>query len=138
MTTGAFADMSDTVAAIGMLAGAFGAHGLQKRPGTTPENLRAWGSAAQYAVRLIPILQHRPAKLLGSAWLAGGMSSHACRTFRQRSPGNNSCWCNAAVLPNGQTTIANSALLAHSCLPIAGVQRARVAVDLYASALCYS
>ena len=76
MTTGAFADMSDTVAAIGMLAGAFGAHGLQKRPGTTPENLRAWGSAAQYAVRLIPILQHRPAKLLGSAWLAGGMSSH--------------------------------------------------------------
>ncbi|EPT03980.1 hypothetical protein FOMPIDRAFT_1022114 [Fomitopsis schrenkii] len=36
--------------AVGMLAGAFGAHGLQKRPGITPENLRAWGSAAQYAV----------------------------------------------------------------------------------------
>ncbi|KAI0734579.1 hypothetical protein C8Q72DRAFT_806827 [Fomitopsis betulina] len=65
--------------AIGMLAGAFGAHGLQKRPGTTPENLRAWGSAAQYAVfnglGLLLISMHprfATHKFAGPAIAAGG------------------------------------------------------------------
>ncbi|KZT75161.1 hypothetical protein DAEQUDRAFT_720378 [Daedalea quercina L-15889] len=65
--------------AVGMLAGAFGAHGLQKRAGITPENLRAWGSAAQYAVfnglGLLLISMHprfATHKFAGPAIAAGG------------------------------------------------------------------
>lgn len=36
-----------------MLAGAFGAHGLQQRKGITAENIRAWATASHYAVRAI-------------------------------------------------------------------------------------
>ncbi|KAI0800946.1 DUF423-domain-containing protein [Fomes fomentarius] len=38
------------IAAVGIVAGAFGAHGLQKRKGITPENLHAWQTASNYAV----------------------------------------------------------------------------------------
>ncbi|KAI0961836.1 hypothetical protein AcW1_000810 [Taiwanofungus camphoratus] len=38
------------LAATGMLAGAFGAHGLQQRKGITAENIRAWATASHYAV----------------------------------------------------------------------------------------
>ncbi|TFY56419.1 hypothetical protein EVJ58_g7655 [Rhodofomes roseus] len=65
--------------AVGMLAGAFGAHGLQKRPGVTPENIRAWGTAAQYAVfnglGLLLISMHprfATHKFAGPAIAAGG------------------------------------------------------------------
>ncbi len=37
-------------AAVGIVAGAFGAHGLQKRKGITAENLHAWQTASNYAV----------------------------------------------------------------------------------------
>ncbi|RDB29516.1 hypothetical protein Hypma_015424 [Hypsizygus marmoreus] len=35
---------------IGIMAGAFGAHGLKRRPGITPENLHAFQTASTYAV----------------------------------------------------------------------------------------
>ncbi|KAI8980694.1 hypothetical protein BD414DRAFT_579554 [Trametes punicea] len=38
------------LAAAGMIAGAFGSHGLQKRPGITPEKLHAWQTASSYAI----------------------------------------------------------------------------------------
>ena len=34
-----------------MVTGAFGAHGLRKKQGITPDNIRAWETAAHYAVR---------------------------------------------------------------------------------------
>ena len=41
---------SASVAAIGITAGAFGAHGLRKRAGITPDNIHAWETASHYAV----------------------------------------------------------------------------------------
>ncbi|KAI0721319.1 hypothetical protein C8T65DRAFT_631318 [Cerioporus squamosus] len=38
------------IATVGVIAGAFGAHGLQKRKGITPENLHAWQTASNYAI----------------------------------------------------------------------------------------
>ncbi|PCH33834.1 DUF423-domain-containing protein [Wolfiporia cocos MD-104 SS10] len=38
------------LAAFGMLTGAFGAHGLQKMSGITPESIRSWGTASHYLV----------------------------------------------------------------------------------------
>ncbi|KAI0639724.1 DUF423-domain-containing protein [Trametes polyzona] len=38
------------LAAAGIIAGAFGSHGLQKRPGITPEKLHAWQTASNYAI----------------------------------------------------------------------------------------
>ncbi|KIJ68339.1 hypothetical protein HYDPIDRAFT_106518 [Hydnomerulius pinastri MD-312] len=38
------------LAAAGMLAGAFGAHALKRRPGITADNLHAWGTASNYAI----------------------------------------------------------------------------------------
>ncbi|OBZ78735.1 hypothetical protein A0H81_00879 [Grifola frondosa] len=38
------------LAAVGIVAGAFGAHGLQKREGITQENLHAWQTASNYAI----------------------------------------------------------------------------------------
>ncbi|KAF8974022.1 hypothetical protein BDZ97DRAFT_1778048 [Flammula alnicola] len=34
----------------GMITGAFGAHGLRQRPGTTADNIHAWETASSYAV----------------------------------------------------------------------------------------
>ena len=120
-----------------MLAGAFGAHGLQKRPGVTPENLRAWGSAAQYAVRLISILQRRHSEAFGSVQVAGGVF-RTCGASRRRDIGNASYWCAAAVLPNTQTVVTAARLLTRERSLTTGVQRARIAVDLHASALRHS
>jgi hypothetical protein len=39
------------LAAAGMLSGAFGAHALKRRPGVTADNIHAWETASQYAVR---------------------------------------------------------------------------------------
>ncbi|KAL4071024.1 hypothetical protein J3A83DRAFT_4094710 [Scleroderma citrinum] len=36
--------------ATGMLLGAFGAHGLKRRPGTTADDIRAWETAAYYTI----------------------------------------------------------------------------------------
>ncbi|KAH9947905.1 hypothetical protein B0H21DRAFT_736083 [Amylocystis lapponica] len=36
--------------AIGVATGAFGAHGLKKRTGITPDNIHAWETAAHYTV----------------------------------------------------------------------------------------
>ena len=41
---------SSGAAAAGIVAGAFGSHGLQKRDGITPEKLHAWQTASSYAV----------------------------------------------------------------------------------------
>ncbi|KAI0673455.1 hypothetical protein C8Q78DRAFT_1017261 [Trametes maxima] len=38
------------LAAAGIIAGAFGSHGLQKREGITPEKLHAWQTASSYAI----------------------------------------------------------------------------------------
>ncbi|KAH7883683.1 hypothetical protein F5I97DRAFT_1894806 [Phlebopus sp. FC_14] len=38
------------LAAVGMIAGAFGAHALKRRPGITADNLYAWGTASNYAI----------------------------------------------------------------------------------------
>ncbi|EIW64442.1 DUF423-domain-containing protein [Trametes versicolor FP-101664 SS1] len=38
------------LAAAGIVAGAFGSHGLQKRAGVTPEKLHAWQTASNYAI----------------------------------------------------------------------------------------
>ncbi|KAI0715279.1 hypothetical protein C8Q76DRAFT_730154 [Earliella scabrosa] len=38
------------IAAVGIVAGAFGAHGLQKKKGITTENLHAWQTASSYAI----------------------------------------------------------------------------------------
>ena len=38
------------LAALGMVAGAFGSHGLRKRPGMTPDTIHAWETASHYAV----------------------------------------------------------------------------------------
>ncbi|KAG0708966.1 hypothetical protein DFH29DRAFT_993814 [Suillus ampliporus] len=38
------------LAAAGMIAGAFGSHGLKRRSGITPEGLSAWGLASHYAI----------------------------------------------------------------------------------------
>ncbi|KAI6162275.1 DUF423-domain-containing protein [Pisolithus thermaeus] len=40
----------------GMIAGAIGAHTLQRRPGITADNLHAWRTAADYAVCGFPDL----------------------------------------------------------------------------------
>ncbi|KAI0080261.1 hypothetical protein K474DRAFT_1637857 [Panus rudis PR-1116 ss-1] len=37
------------LATIGIITGAFGAHGLRKRPGITPDNIHAWETASHYA-----------------------------------------------------------------------------------------
>ena len=37
-------------AAVGVVTGAFGAHGLRKRAGVTPDTIHAWESASHYAV----------------------------------------------------------------------------------------
>ncbi|ESK98298.1 duf423 domain-containing protein [Moniliophthora roreri MCA 2997] len=37
-------------AAVGMITGAFGAHGLKKHEGITPDQVRSWETAAHYAV----------------------------------------------------------------------------------------
>ncbi|TFK30540.1 DUF423-domain-containing protein [Coprinopsis marcescibilis] len=37
-------------AAVGVLSGAFGAHGLRKRPGMTPDSIHAWETASSYLV----------------------------------------------------------------------------------------
>ena len=44
---------SSGVAAAGIVAGAFGSHGLQKRSGMTPDKLHAWQTASSYAVSLL-------------------------------------------------------------------------------------
>ncbi|KII93550.1 hypothetical protein PLICRDRAFT_35776 [Plicaturopsis crispa FD-325 SS-3] len=36
--------------AVGIMAGAFGAHGLKRRAGITPENIHAFETASHYAV----------------------------------------------------------------------------------------
>lgn len=41
----------DITAFVGMLTGAFGAHGLERRAGITAKDLRAWETASHYAVR---------------------------------------------------------------------------------------
>ncbi|EJF66986.1 hypothetical protein DICSQDRAFT_151365 [Dichomitus squalens LYAD-421 SS1] len=38
------------LAAAGIVAGAFGSHGLRKRPGITPDKVHAWETASHYAV----------------------------------------------------------------------------------------
>ncbi|KIK99033.1 hypothetical protein PAXRUDRAFT_823200 [Paxillus rubicundulus Ve08.2h10] len=38
------------LAAAGMLAGAFGAHALKRRPGVTADNIHAWDTASHYAI----------------------------------------------------------------------------------------
>ncbi|KJA29136.1 hypothetical protein HYPSUDRAFT_127862 [Hypholoma sublateritium FD-334 SS-4] len=38
------------VVSTGMITGAFGAHGLRQRAGTTPDNIHAWETASSYAV----------------------------------------------------------------------------------------
>ncbi|OSC99521.1 DUF423-domain-containing protein [Trametes coccinea BRFM310] len=38
------------LAAAGIVAGAFGSHGLQKKSGITPEKLHAWQTASSYAI----------------------------------------------------------------------------------------
>ncbi|EPQ60730.1 hypothetical protein GLOTRDRAFT_97790 [Gloeophyllum trabeum ATCC 11539] len=38
------------MAAAGVMAGAFGAHGLRRRPGITAENIHAWETAAHYSI----------------------------------------------------------------------------------------
>ena len=45
--------LSSGEAAAGIVAGAFGSHGLQKRGGITPEKLHAWQTASSYAVSLV-------------------------------------------------------------------------------------
>ncbi|KAI0788594.1 hypothetical protein C8Q75DRAFT_239858 [Abortiporus biennis] len=74
------------LAAIGITAGAFGAHGLRKRAGITPDNIHAWETASHYAifnglalllVSLHPrFATHRfagPAILAGSAVFSGSI-----------------------------------------------------------------
>ena len=39
------------LAATGMLAGAFGAHGLRRKAGITNESVHAWETASHYTVR---------------------------------------------------------------------------------------
>ncbi|KAF9819956.1 hypothetical protein IEO21_01817 [Rhodonia placenta] len=63
-----------------MLAGAFGAHGLQKRPGVTPENIRAWGTASHFGVfnglALLLVSMHprfSTHRFAGPAIAAGGL-----------------------------------------------------------------
>ncbi|KAJ3491045.1 hypothetical protein NLI96_g1011 [Meripilus lineatus] len=56
-------DLDDRgAAAIGVMTGAFGAHGLRKRPGITPEKIHAWETAAHYAIfngiALLVVSQH--------------------------------------------------------------------------------
>ncbi|KAJ8084112.1 hypothetical protein PM082_002879 [Marasmius tenuissimus] len=36
--------------AVGMVAGAFGAHGLKNRPGMTPDRIHSWETGAHYAI----------------------------------------------------------------------------------------
>ncbi|KAG8710376.1 hypothetical protein FRC08_017250 [Ceratobasidium sp. 394] len=36
--------------AVGVSFGAFGAHGLRKRPGITPDRIQAWQSASHYTI----------------------------------------------------------------------------------------
>ena len=38
------------VAAVGIITGAFGAHGLKKRPGMDADKIHSWETAAHYAV----------------------------------------------------------------------------------------
>ncbi|EMD42015.1 hypothetical protein CERSUDRAFT_110556 [Gelatoporia subvermispora B] len=38
------------IAAVGIIAGAFGAHGLQRRKDITPDQIHAWETASHYAV----------------------------------------------------------------------------------------
>ncbi|GLB36247.1 putative protein of unknown function (DUF423) [Lyophyllum shimeji] len=38
------------IASVGIIAGAFGAHGLRRRPGITADNIHAWETASSYAV----------------------------------------------------------------------------------------
>ncbi|KAI0348418.1 hypothetical protein BDW22DRAFT_1350629 [Trametopsis cervina] len=35
---------------VGMVTGAFGSHGLRKRPGSTADSIHAWETASQYAI----------------------------------------------------------------------------------------
>ncbi|EKM61209.1 uncharacterized protein PHACADRAFT_247669 [Phanerochaete carnosa HHB-10118-sp] len=35
---------------LGMVAGAFGSHGLRKKSGITPDQIQAWGTASNYTV----------------------------------------------------------------------------------------
>ncbi|KAG2023378.1 hypothetical protein CC2G_001039 [Coprinopsis cinerea AmutBmut pab1-1] len=37
-------------AATGIMTGAFGAHGLRKRPGITPDSIHAWETASSYLI----------------------------------------------------------------------------------------
>ncbi|EIN14191.1 DUF423-domain-containing protein [Punctularia strigosozonata HHB-11173 SS5] len=37
------------IAATGVITGAFGAHGLRRRPGVTQDNIHAWETAAHYS-----------------------------------------------------------------------------------------
>lgn len=39
-------------AAVGMIAGAFGAHGLKSRTGMTADSIHNWETAAHYSVRV--------------------------------------------------------------------------------------
>jgi uncharacterized membrane protein YgdD (TMEM256/DUF423 family) len=45
-----------TPATLGMITGAFGSHGLRKRPGVTPDNISAWQTASQYAASIVLLL----------------------------------------------------------------------------------
>lgn len=44
-------ELTTCAATVGMITGAFGAHGLRKRPGIVPDKIHAWETAAQYSVR---------------------------------------------------------------------------------------
>ncbi|KAI0756687.1 hypothetical protein C8Q80DRAFT_1129941 [Daedaleopsis nitida] len=74
------------LAALGVVTGAFGAHGLQKRKGITPENLHAWQTASSYAIyngiALLAVSLHPrfalhrfagPAIALGSVMFSGSI-----------------------------------------------------------------
>ncbi|OCH96204.1 DUF423-domain-containing protein [Obba rivulosa] len=68
------------IAAVGIIAGAFGAHGLQRRKGITPDQIHAWETASHYAVfnglaLLIASLHPRFAfhRFAGPAIAAGGI-----------------------------------------------------------------
>ncbi|GJE85754.1 DUF423 domain-containing protein [Phanerochaete sordida] len=38
------------LATLGMVAGAFGSHGLRKRAGVTPDSIHAWETASHYTI----------------------------------------------------------------------------------------
>ena len=41
---------------MGVVAAAFGSHGLKKRPGITPDNIHAWETASHFSVRIASLV----------------------------------------------------------------------------------